>query len=406
MEPKHNNAVLTGRMQVRYEGQRERSGEKLLASLGDSRAVERMMTRYGKTNSKTTILFHLTRYLKFLREEKGVLMTPDELITDNLRCVCNSEATDVQRKRKHTDWLDEFVNRVLVERGIVDSSRYITASVVKQFYARNDSPMFGSFGVSLHSVRPPPPALIADDIRAVLKALPLAQRTPLLITWQSGVEINRVLGLTWDDVKGIDSGSPVKLQFYGRKKHRKPYFTYIGRDSVTNLKAWREKWVEAQKRQPGPSDMVFIGKGGPMALDWLNSSMKGVALRLARGGLVRNAEPRSWHSHYLRHSFETELSHGGMKAEIRDFFLGHTAGIQWSYNHRDELHEDDLRKEYSKVEPYISLEPDKVTIQAEFADREKSLVRRLETAESLLAELRQALGVSPSVPARAGQTGV
>src|SRR5207247_6435655 len=63
-----------------------------------------------------------------------------------------------------------------------------------------------------------PPALTASDIRKVLSALPLNIQLPLLCVWQSSVEINRVLSLTWGqtDLRTY----PVQLSFYGRKKHR------------------------------------------------------------------------------------------------------------------------------------------------------------------------------------------
>lgn len=63
-----------------------------------------------------------------------------------------------------------------------------------------------------------------------------------------------------------------------------------------------------------------------------------MALALHRQGLVSNGNPASWHSHALRHSFETESAHAKVKAEIRNFFEGHIAGIQFIYNHTDEIH--------------------------------------------------------------------
>lgn len=94
-------------------------------------------------------------------------------------------------------------------------------------------------------------------------------------------------------------------------------------------------------------------------------------------GLIDEYRPESWHTHALRHSFETEASHAGVKAEIRDFFLGHIGGIQWVYNHRDELHQDDLVKEYVKIEPYVSLNPNETTLRGEYEERERVLLKRL-----------------------------
>jgi integrase len=221
----------------RYEEQKRKGGEALLRKVGDTPAVRRFL-RYGKVSSWYSALFHVNRYLTWLREIKGAPLSTDELITDNLRCVYESGPVDVVRKRRHTDWLDEFVNDYLVKKGVVDQSRLTSASFVKLLYRRNDSPLFGNFSVTLQRAIPPPPPLPAEDVRAVLKALPLAQRVPLLLMWQSGTEINRVLSLIWGDLAGISSGEyPLKLAFVGRKRHRRPYHTYLGRDSIDSPKA-------------------------------------------------------------------------------------------------------------------------------------------------------------------------
>jgi hypothetical protein len=163
--------------------------------LEEYESVRRFISHYGKATSRSTAIFHLKRYLEWLKGEKGIRMNPDELITDNLRCVCESKAVDVATKRKHMDWLGQFINDYLRNRKIVDTSRYGAASMVKGFYERKDSALFGSFGVAMDTVRPPPPPLEAHDIRLVLKVLPLQHRLPLVVVWQGGIEINRVLSL-------------------------------------------------------------------------------------------------------------------------------------------------------------------------------------------------------------------
>ena len=168
---------------------------------------------------------------------------------------------------------------------------------------------------------------------------PYSIRAPLLVEWQSSIEINRVLSLTWDDLKGFDTGErPVKIELYGRKKHRRGYLTFVGRDSIDHLKALGTR--DAHR-------YIFPSKSGSLMSDeWLNERMRRTAVNLMKQGLIGQYPPESWHTHALRHSFETEASHAGVKAEIRDFFLGHVTGIQWIYDHRDELHPEDLVQEY------------------------------------------------------------
>lgn|GEM_PF-3404796 len=63
-------------------------------------------------------------------------------------------------------------------------------------------------------------------------------------------------------------------------------------------------------------------------------------------------------------------------------------------------------KEYLRIELYLSLEPGRQTVEAEFEEREKSLIKRIERAEALLAELKSELCESQPVPSQAVRYGV
>jgi len=82
-----------------------------LRKLGESRAVTKFLNSYGNIRTKAYCV-HLTVYLRWLREENGVSMSPDELVQDNLICVYESKEVDVDTKRRHPDWLEECVNGV------------------------------------------------------------------------------------------------------------------------------------------------------------------------------------------------------------------------------------------------------------------------------------------------------
>jgi integrase len=161
----------------------------------------------------------------------------------------------------------------------------------------------------------------------------------------------------------------------------------------------RAKWREDQERDPGEDDLVFIGRGGaPLNYDWIDDQFRGVALKLHKEGLVVNGNPKSWHTHALRHSFETEASHAGVKAEIRDYFLGHVGGIRWVYNHRDEVHPEDLVKEYLRIEPYVSLEQTQTAVRKEYEDREMILIKRLAALEERVSQWAEEGGGASSAP--------
>lgn len=352
-----------------------------LAAIGSSESVKRLLDGYGKVTTRTVYSSILKQYFIWLRDMKGVGLKPDELILDNLKCVFESGATNTLTKRRHTDWLSEYVNGSMVERGLSESKRLMTASIVRTFYRANDSPLFGAFKISQSAVVPPPKALKAEDIRTVLSVLPVNIRAPLVCVWQSGVEIGRVLSFRWKDLEGLDGGEyPLKLTLYGRKRHRRTYSTFLGRDSITHLRAVRS-----------PGALVFQSvknHDNTANADWLNRCLKRAAARLEGEGLISHYPRESWHTHALRHSFETEASHAGVKAEIRDFFLGHITGIQWTYNHRDELHVGDLVAAYRLIEPFVSLNPTEAALKGEFEVREKSLVREVEALRRLYEELK------------------
>ncbi|MDG6916743.1 MAG: site-specific integrase [Nitrososphaerota archaeon] len=363
-------------MVPRAELERDSDLKRALTAIGGSEAAQRYIATYGKVGVKAQNAFRLGRYHRWLREEKGVGLSLDEMIRDNLFCVWKSDPVDVDVKRKHRAWLEEFVNVKLA--GCSLSYRRGTASIIKGFYEKNDSPLFGRVRVADSEAQRPPKALSAEEIRAVLKALPLQQRTPLLCMWQSGCEVGRMLSMKWRDLHGLETGKRIKLEFVGRKRHRRAYFTFLGRDSVEALRLWRGRWTELIGREPGPEDLVFLGKyKAPLDRAWLNVSLKRMASRLSAQGLIANGHPGSWHTHYLRHSFKTEAEHSGVKSGFVEYWMGHTEGISWVYDNRDQVHGQDFEEAYTKLEPFISLDENAAVLKDEYDLREKQMLSEL-----------------------------
>ena len=90
--------------------------------MGPSRAIDTFLSKYGNLGTKIVYLGELSLFLDWLKQ-KGVAMTPDELVKDNLECIFKSEATDVITKSRHTEWLNEYVNRHFLERDCSESRR-------------------------------------------------------------------------------------------------------------------------------------------------------------------------------------------------------------------------------------------------------------------------------------------
>jgi integrase len=357
-----DNPVLEGGMQApTTETYRERELrtqiKRFMETWGTFESIQRLSRRYGKANTLRGYLADLDLYFRWLRSE-GVAMNPDELIKDNLKCVY-SGPEQVATKRRHTDWLDRYANVYLLERGDGYSSRHRKVAAIRAFYHWNDSDLFGAFSLLDGKTEARGRPLSADDIREVMKSLPIEKRAPLLLMWQTGAEPSAVLALKWGEV-ALD-GAYIKLDFAGRKRHKREYFKIAGRDSINLLKIWREEWKAAIGREPMKDDLIFLGKKrrfspehGPVSPGWLNQCFKETGKRLYAEGLVKNGTPDDWHIYQLRHSFSTECSHAEVKAEVREFWMGHISAISWVYQH-PELHEQDFVDEYRKVEPYVSL---------------------------------------------------
>lgn len=138
--------------------------------------------------------------------------------------------------------------------------------------------------------------------------------------------------------------SPLRLELFGGKKHRRPYYTFIGTDSVELLKVRKERWKAWIRREPLPEELVFLSKRRkPLTPIWVNRVFKETVVRLANQGLVSRSNPASWHSHSLRHSFKTQGKCARMPSDFVELWMGHDGGIRRVYDDRDQVHAEDLR---------------------------------------------------------------
>ncbi|MGD0395382.1 MAG: hypothetical protein ABSB26_00545 [Nitrososphaerales archaeon] len=106
-----------------------------LEELGSSKSVETFLRNHGNVRTRRAYAGELCMYFRWLRG-KGIAMTPDELIQDNLRSVFESRPTDVVTKRKHTDPLGDYINAYLiVQRGDSEAKRSLAAAAIRGFYS-------------------------------------------------------------------------------------------------------------------------------------------------------------------------------------------------------------------------------------------------------------------------------
>ncbi len=210
-------------METRIEEKTKADLGRALERLGKGEAINRLMSTYGDIRTENAHSCHLASYLTWLRE-KGLTLTPDELIVDNLTSIRRSQPEDVATKRKHRAWLEEYVNVVMVEQDFAEIKRLVLASAVCQFYEKKDSPLFGEAKVSRQAVTAPPKPLPAPDVRSVLRALSTHLRR--LVGGIRSADVHRVS-------REVDGVCEVRIQ--QGAQHRTAPFAAPGTSAVYSI---------------------------------------------------------------------------------------------------------------------------------------------------------------------------
>jgi hypothetical protein len=109
-----------------------------LSEIGPSEAMNRLLSKYGNVRTRAIYACELKLYFWWLKEKESG-QSPDQLIKDNLSCIFRSDAIDVHTKRKHTNWLNEYINTYLLQRADSESKRRLASAAIREFYKRNDS---------------------------------------------------------------------------------------------------------------------------------------------------------------------------------------------------------------------------------------------------------------------------
>jgi hypothetical protein len=74
--------------------------ERDLIKRGNSPAVGRFLGGYSNLRTKQAYASNLAHYFDWLKETKGIIMTLDEMVKDNLAAVYSSDSMDIARTKK------------------------------------------------------------------------------------------------------------------------------------------------------------------------------------------------------------------------------------------------------------------------------------------------------------------
>lgn len=365
-------------------------------------AVQRWLRKYGSAATRRDFAFYVVKYLDWLRVERGVSFSPSALLRANLENVYGSGPTEVERKRMHTDWLQQFVGLEGPLNGLSNSYRRTAAAAVRSFYDRNDSPLFGDFEVPLNSYEERLTRQISvEEAKRYISVLPLRSKAACVCLLQCGIRVSEFLRLRWKTLQdGFERNeNPIKITL--RNDNGREYFTLLGTDGIEMVKLYLKYRSSILRRQIRPEEYVFINEAGtpPNRTDRPllhgNLSRQIVRSLVAKGLVEKPGKGQEWrcdfHPHALRHLFKTECAHAGIHPMVSEFWMGHDKGVEYVYNHRHELHPKDFIEMYRKVEPYLNIISGAPGAISE-KDQEKlwGLVRELEELKRDLLQEREA----------------
>jgi len=272
---------------------------------------------------------------------------------------------DVEERQKYLRLVLEHTKFNPDFEGFGDLRKYAIFNSVKNWCEFNEVPLTTAKNVYGKRVKRKNKRrqITLAQAKKIMSLFGQRERAILIIILQSGMEIGAVLNkfnFMWDSIKPqLDANRPrVKIEFSSRKYNNFPYFTYISRDAIQELRKWmiiRSRIIAELGLEKCP---IFITRTGEVhtennyysTLDYYRKRGKPELRRLLKGFVT----------HQLRKLFKTEASipERGIDRNVVEFWLGHVNALDSMggvYDKTPEIHEDVIEKEYAKLEPYINI---------------------------------------------------
>jgi len=317
----------------------------------------------GLSGSKLNKTRMLCRFFKWLRVVKGVFLSPLELLDRQLQLRQSSSIGDRQ-------WL---LNLVLEHsrdnldfKDYSDRRKYDVFQTVKSFCDYHEVPLTMAKNVygKKRKKKNRRKQINIVGAKKLLGQMSQRNRTICLIQLHSGMGIGEVLNefsYMWhSQVKPqLDLGCErMKIEFDERKGNDTPYFTYISRDGIHELRKWlqeRQRIIE-KLLTDGKDVSKTVIEGEPIFITSRGNPLREQSfchqLNQKTSGKVT--------SHMFRKLFESEakVPDRGIDRGIIKFFMGHITGMDDGggiYDRNPEIRVEIFEKEYAKLEPYINI---------------------------------------------------
>jgi len=187
---------------------------------------------FSHSGSKLTIL----RYRGSLRKFSEFVGKTPQQIYDEYQ---SSNTDDKKFKMCYAQYLKSLIGN-LQQRGYAPSSISTTVNVVKSFFKYSDMPLgfvpSGSGLIEFHNKD-----ISRTQILEIMKIASPRERAFFCLMAQSGLRPSTIVALKIKDVEGIlEESTPIPCLISVQKENTKgkfgEYFTFIGKDSVQNMK--------------------------------------------------------------------------------------------------------------------------------------------------------------------------
>jgi hypothetical protein len=276
---------------------------------------------------------------------------------------------------------------------------------LRSFFAHNDVELPRTRYFKANATRAKLVSQISiDDFRALYSGADPLLRVMMICSVMGGM--GRAELLYWSE-HGLetlreqlrDDPTILKVDLPGRKakKFIDPYYTYLGRDAIKELRSW----LKVRDRVAN-CDHIFVNKYGRALVE---ETFGGRWVRLVkRVGLAREKQPGEGseyrtgkHFHEIRDTFKTRASFCTLVPDKwSEFFMGHTID-SLGYN-KAMKNEGFMKAQYINLEPYLNLmsaDPMSVDIYelAKIKAEHNDNMTNVKSAMRDMAEAIQVMGV-------------
>jgi len=315
----------------------------------------------GLSGSRLNKARILCRFFKWLRVKKGLDLSPSALLDRQLKLRESVSVGDRQ-------WLLSLVLEHSRDNedfeGFADARKYDVFSTVKNFCDYHEVGLTNARGVfgKKRKRKNRRSQISLAEAKELLGQMNQRDRTIHLIQLQSGMEIGAVLekfNYMWhSQVKAQMGRERIKVEFDERKANGTPYFTFISRDAIHELRKWlieRKRIVDALlsggKKLPASlveGEPIFItSRGQPLRENYFLSSFT----KKMKGKVT---------SHMFRILFESEakVPSRAIDKDMIKFWMGHITDLDDAggiYDRNPEIRPEVVEKEYAKLEPFINI---------------------------------------------------